>query len=68
MLLLMANQIVKRPREILHNVLVKVDSFIFPVDFVIKSILKCPLILGGHSLGKSLSRHGKGADEISVEQ
>ena len=68
MRLLIADRTVKRTIGILHDVLVKVDSFIFPADFVIKSILKCPLILGGHSLGKSLSRHGKGADEISVEQ
>ena len=33
--LLMADRIVKRPIEILHDVLVKVESFIFPADFVI---------------------------------
>ena len=31
----MADRIVKRPIEILHDVLVKVESFIFPADFVI---------------------------------
>ena len=35
MRLLMADRTVKRPRGILHDVLVKVKSFIFPVDFVI---------------------------------
>ena len=31
----MANRTVKRSIRILHDVLVKVESFIFPVDFVI---------------------------------
>ena len=35
MWLLMANKIVKWPTGILHDVLVKVESFIFPKDFVI---------------------------------
>ena len=35
MRLLMADRIVKRPIGILHDVLVKVESFIFPADFVI---------------------------------
>ena len=38
MRLLMADQKVKRPIRILHDVLVKVKSFIFPADFV---ILEC---------------------------
>ena len=33
--LLMVDRTVKRPIGILHDVLVKVESFIFPVDFVI---------------------------------
>ena len=33
--LLMADRTVKRPIGILHDVLVKVESFIFPADFVI---------------------------------
>ena len=42
----------KRTIRVLHDVLVKVDSFIFPADFV---ILHCEvdfdvLFLGGHSL------------------
>ena len=55
MRLLMADQTVKRPTHILHDVLEKVESFIFTVDFV---ILDCevPIILGrpflaiGHAL------------------
>ena len=35
MRLLMADRTVKRPLGILHDVLVKVESFIFPADFVI---------------------------------
>ena len=35
MRLLMANRTVKKPVGILHDVLVKVESFIFPIDFVI---------------------------------
>ena len=35
MRLLMSNQTVKRPIGILHDVLVKVESFIFPADFFI---------------------------------
>ena len=35
MRLLMANRTVKRPIGILHDVVVKVESFIFPTDFVI---------------------------------
>ena len=34
MRLLMAERTVKRPIGILHDVLVKVESFIFPADFV----------------------------------
>ena len=34
MQLLMANRTVKRPIGILHDVLVKLESFIFPADFV----------------------------------
>ena len=49
MRLLMANRTVKRPIGILHDVLVKVESFIFPADFVILDCevdLEVPIILG----------------------
>ena len=49
MRLLMADQTVKRPIGILHDVLVKVESFIFPVDFVILDCevdFEVPIILG----------------------
>ena len=55
----------KRPIEILHDVLVKVESFIFPVNFV---ILVCdvdfevPIILGSSFLatGRDLVYMEKG--------
>ena len=53
MRLLMDDRTVKRPIGILHDVLVKVESFSFPADFVIldvSSILKCLLFSEGHSL------------------
>ena len=49
MRLLMADRTVKRPIGILHNVLVKVESFIFPADFVILDCevnFEVPIILG----------------------
>ena len=53
MRLLMADRTVKRPIGILHDVLVNVESFIFPADFVILECevdFKCLLFLGDHSL------------------
>ena len=49
MRLLMADRTVKRPIEILHDVLVKVESFIFLADFVILDCevdFEVPIILG----------------------
>ena len=51
--LLMADRTVKRPIGVLHDVLVKVESFIFPADFVILDCevdFEVPIFLGGHSL------------------
>ena len=45
----MADRTVKRPIGILHDVLVKVESFIFPADFVILDCevdFEVPIILG----------------------
>ena len=59
MRLVMADRTVKRPICVLHDVLVKVESFIFPVDFVILDCevdFEVPIILGrpflatGHAL------------------
>ena len=55
----MADRTVKRPIGILHDVLVKVESFIFPVDFVILDcevdfevpiIFKRPVLATGKAL------------------
>ena len=49
MRLLMADRTMKRPIGILHDVLVKVESFIFPADFVILDCevdFEVPIILG----------------------
>ena len=49
MRLLMSDRTVKRPIGILHDVLVKVETFIFPVDFVILDCevdFEVPIILG----------------------
>ena len=49
MRLLMVDRIVKRPIGILHDVLVKVESFIFLADFVILDCevnFEVPIILG----------------------
>ena len=49
MRLLMADKTVNRPIGILHDVLVKVESFIFSDDFVILDCevdFKVPIILG----------------------
>ena len=46
---MMADPTVKRHIVILHDVLVKVESFIFPVDFVILDCevdFEVPIILG----------------------
>ena len=49
MQLLMADRTMKRPIGILHDVLIKVESFIFPADFVIVDCevdFEVPIILG----------------------
>ena len=54
MRLLMADRTVKRPIGILHDVLVKAESFIFLVDFVILDCevnFEVPIILGRPFLG-----------------
>ena len=71
--LLMVDQSGKRTIGILHDVLVKVESFIFLDDFV---ILDYDVDFEGPHYSRKtipchrawISRHGKGADEIYVEQ
>ncbi|GJS33238.1 hypothetical protein Tco_0531620, partial [Tanacetum coccineum] len=45
----LANRTVKRPKGIAENVLVGIDKFLFPVDFIVLDIpedIKTPLIIG----------------------
>ena len=65
MRLLMADRTVKQPIGILHDVLVKVESFIFPVDFVILDCevdFEMPIILGSPflAMGRALVDMEKG--------
>ena len=65
MQLLMADKTVKRPIGILHDVLVKVESFIFLTDFVIlycEVDFEVPIILGRPlpATGRSLVDMEKG--------
>ncbi|XP_062114436.1 uncharacterized protein LOC133825523 [Humulus lupulus] len=49
MMLQMADRSVKRPHGVIEDVLVKVDKFIFPIDFIILDIEEdknIPIILG----------------------
>ena len=53
MRLLMADRTVKRPIGIIHDVLVNVESFIFPTDFVIHDFVmdfEVPIIIGRPSV------------------
>ena len=65
MRLVMADRTVKRPIGILHDVLVKVESFIFPADFVFLDCevnFEVPSILGRSFLatGRALVDMEKG--------
>ena len=65
MLLVMADRTVKRPIGILHDVLVKVESFIFSADFVILDCevdFEVPIILGRPflAIGRALVDMEKG--------
>ena len=65
MRLLMVDRTVKRPIGILHDMLVKVESFIFPIDFVILDCevdFEVPIILGRSFLatGRALVDMEKG--------
>ncbi|XP_019230475.1 PREDICTED: uncharacterized protein LOC109211393 [Nicotiana attenuata] len=51
-----ADQSTKKPKGIIENVLVRVDKFIFPVDFIVFEMKECPdepIILGGPFLATS---------------
>ncbi|XP_015068648.1 uncharacterized protein LOC107013186 [Solanum pennellii] len=66
MWLLMAYRTVKNPIGILHDVLVKVDSFIFPADFV---ILDCEVDFEVHIiLGRPFLATGRALVDIEKER
>ena len=70
MWLLMVDRTVKKPIEILHDVLVKVESFIFPYDFLILESevdFEVPIILGKPllSTGYALVETEKGQMKFS---
>ena len=49
MSLQLADHSIKKPYGVIEDVLVKVDKFIFPVDFIVldfETDKTCPLILG----------------------
>ncbi|XP_070002989.1 uncharacterized protein [Nicotiana sylvestris] len=51
-----ADQSTKKPKEIIKNVLVRVDKFVFPVDFIVLEMKECPdepIILGRPFLATS---------------
>ncbi|XP_073138979.1 uncharacterized protein [Henckelia pumila] len=71
MSLQLADRSIKYPRGIIEDVLVKVDKFIFPVNFVVLDMeedLGMPLILGRHFLetGKTLFDVQKGELHLRV--
>ncbi|KAD3336478.1 hypothetical protein E3N88_31997 [Mikania micrantha] len=68
----LADRSVKYPRGIVQNVLVKIDKFLFPVDFVILDMEedeRVPLILGGPFLAtaRALIDVGDGRLTLQVE-
>ncbi|GKD57700.1 hypothetical protein Tco_1291087, partial [Tanacetum coccineum] len=55
----LADKLVKRPRGIVKNILVKIDKFVFPVDFVIIDMpedTKAPIILGSPFLATARAK------------
>ncbi|XP_060211955.1 uncharacterized protein LOC132639529 [Lycium barbarum] len=45
-----ADQSTKKPKGVIENILVRVDKFVFPVDFIVLEMQECrdePIILGG---------------------
>ena len=48
----LADRSVKIPKGVVEDVLVKVDNFYYPVDFLVldwqRALTKCPSYLGGH--------------------
>ncbi|KAI4313294.1 hypothetical protein L6164_026285 [Bauhinia variegata] len=70
--LLLADRSIKRPRGIVEDVLVKVDKFIFPADFIVLDMeedQEIPIILGGAFLatGRAMIDVQKGNLTLRVQ-
>ncbi|XP_019240670.1 PREDICTED: uncharacterized protein LOC109220666 [Nicotiana attenuata] len=70
-----ADQSTKKPKGIIENVLVRVDKFVFPVDFIVLEMKECPdepIILGRPFLatGRAIIdvHQGDLADEFKDDQ
>nr|GEX15782.1 hypothetical protein [Tanacetum cinerariifolium] len=70
MVIEMADRSMQSPRGITENMLVKINKFIFPVDFIILDIIKddkVPIILGRHMLATVHARIDVFGKKISLE-
>ncbi|GKA94429.1 homeodomain-like protein, partial [Tanacetum coccineum] len=70
MVIEMADRSMQSPMEIVKNVLVKINKFIFPVDFIILDIIednKVPIILGRPMLATAHARIDVFGKKISLE-
>ncbi|KAK5811590.1 hypothetical protein PVK06_026938 [Gossypium arboreum] len=65
----LADKIVRFPRGIIEDILVKIDKFIFPVDFIVLDIEEdnnTPLILGRPSLATTKKIIDVGTSELTL--
>ncbi|GKC34063.1 putative reverse transcriptase domain-containing protein [Tanacetum coccineum] len=70
MVIEMADRSMQSPKGIAENVLVKINKFIFPVDFIILDIIeddKVPIILGRPTLATAHARIDVFGKKISLE-
>ncbi|GKE33677.1 homeodomain-like protein, partial [Tanacetum coccineum] len=70
MVIEMADRSMQSLKGIIENVLVKINKFIFPVDFIILDIIeddKVPIILGRHMLASAHARIDVFSKKISLE-
>ncbi|GKC45329.1 hypothetical protein Tco_1063051 [Tanacetum coccineum] len=66
----LADKLVKRPRGIVKNILVKIDKFVFPVDFVIIDMpedTKAPITLGSPFLATARAKIDVFSQRISLK-
>ncbi|GJU07729.1 homeodomain-like protein [Tanacetum coccineum] len=70
MVIEMADRSMQSPKEIVENMLVKINKFIFPVDFIILDIIeddKVPIILGRPMLANAHAMIDVFSKKISLE-